>query len=186
MKTIFIVAGILAVISCARVSLRTQEPIKVDINMRIDVYQHVVEDVKSIEGQVYDEEAGESNLILTSGLAYAAESSAEVDAAIERRRNRTGLINGYFSKGHIGENREAHLQIIGRDLSSELKKKIERAIKEENEDREIIYRGVAKKRGANVSEVRKVFREDHYKRAPAGFWFELYNKEKDKYIWVKK
>ena len=186
MRKVFIAFGILTVISCARVSLRTQEPIKVDINMRIDIYQHVVEDVESIEGQVYDKEAGESNLILTSGLAYAADSSPEVDAAIERRRKKTGKINGYFGKGYIGENREAHLEIIGRGLSSELKREIEGVVKEENEDREIIYRAVAKKRGADVSEVRKVFLEDHYKRAPAGFWFELYNKEKGKYIWVKK
>ena len=199
MKKIFIVLVALAVISCARLSLRTQEPIKVDINMRIDVYQHVVEDVESIEdevyeegpeqsdgNQVYEEEAKQSNLFFGSGLAYAAERPSGRDGAIKRRRMRIARLNTYFIKGYVGENREAHLEMRVEDLPAELEREIKSTIKEENRDREKIYRAVAKKRGADVSEVRKVFFQDHYKRAPAGSWFEVQDKEKARYIWKKK
>ena len=190
MRKIFVAFLVLTLISCAR--------LKVDINMRIDVYQHVVADVESIEDQVYEEEAGQSNedqvyeeeeqskLIFGPGLAYAAERPSGRDGAIKRRRMRIARLNKYFAKGYIGENREAHLEMRVQDLPADLKREIKSTIKEENKDRERIYRAVAKKRGADVSEVRKVFFQDHYKRAPAGSWFEVHDKEKAKYVWKKK
>ena len=186
MRKILAVFMVLAAISCARVNLRTQEPLRVDINMRVDVYQHVVKDVESIEGQVYGQEPEQSNRIFVLKLAYADERSPETEPAVQRRKKRMSKINDYFGKGYIGENRKADLEMRARDLPPDLHREIEKTIREENKDREIIYRAVAKKRGANVSEVRKVFFEDHHKRAPAGSWFEVYDKEKGKYIWVKK
>ena len=187
MKKIFVAFVILAAIGCARVQHRVSEPIKVDIDMRVDVYQHVVEDARSIEDRIYNEEEGDSNLIFASGLAYAAEVfSIEVDAAIKRRKERVVEITGYLDRGYIGENREAHLEIVVRGLPSELNKKIKRAIKKENRDREIIHRATAKKRGVDVSDVRKVFFEEHYKRAPAGSWFEVYSEGQGRYVWRKK
>jgi len=186
-KKIFVAFIILAAIGCARVQHRVSEPIKVDINMRVDVYQHVVEDARSIEDRIYNEEEGDSYLIFASGFAYAAEiSSVELDAAIRRRKERVVKITEYLNRGYIGENREAHLEMVVRGLPSELNKKIKRALKEENRDREIIHRATAKKRGVDVSEVRKVFFEEHYKRAPAGSWFEVYNESQGKYVWKRK
>ena len=183
MRKIFVAFLVLTLISCAR--------LKVDINMRIDVYQHVVEDVESIEDQVYEggaEQSSEeqSKLIFGPGIAYADERPSGRDGVIKRRRMRIAKLNGYFIKGYIGENREAHLEMRVQDLPADLEREIKSTIKEENKDRERIYRAVAKKRGADVSEVRKVFFQDHYKRAPAGSWFEVHDKEKARYVWKKK
>ena len=38
---------------CAKVQVETTKPIKVDVNMRVDVYQHVVKDVESVNDQIY-------------------------------------------------------------------------------------------------------------------------------------
>ena len=190
MRKVFLAFVVLALISCARVHFRTEEPIKLNINMRIDVYQHVAKDADSIEDEIYGEDDEGANIFFSSGTAYAAESSAEVNAAVERRKKRTDEIGKYFTNGYIGENRQAHLKIKTRalppSLAKETKMAIRRMIEDENRDREIIYRAVAKKRGAEVSEVRKVFLEEHYKRAPKGAWFELFNKEKGKYVWKRK
>ena len=187
MKRIFVAFLLLAAIGCARVQHRVSGPIKVDINMRVDVYQHVVEDARSIEDRIYNEEKDGSNLIFASGVAYAEEvSSVEVDAAIKRRKERVVNITRYLDRGYIGENREAHLEMVVRGLPSNLDKEIKRTIKEENRDREIIHRATAKKRGVDVSDVRKVFFEEHYKRAPAGSWFEVYSEGQGKYVWERK
>lgn len=186
MKKVFFIYLVVTSIACARVNLQTAEPIKVDINMRVDIYQHVVEDVNNIQSQIYGEKGKQINAVFGIEYAYAQDYSSEVTAAIERRRERLTIIEEYFKEGYIGENKDAYLQIIADELSSDLKEKIGNIVTQENKDREIIYKATAEKNEAEVSQVRKIFFDDDYKRAPSGYWFEVYDEEKGEYIWIKK
>ncbi|MEM7816651.1 MAG: DUF1318 domain-containing protein [Candidatus Aenigmatarchaeota archaeon] len=184
MKKLFIF--ILVILGCAKVSLQTSQPIKVDINMRVDVYQHVVKDVESIEDEIYSSKNKQFNFIFGLKTVYAQDYSFEVSSAIERRKQRISKIEEYFRKGYIGEDKDAYLVILAKDLDDGLKNEIESIIEEENKDRDIIYQATAKKNNVDITEVRKVFFEDHYRRAENGWWFEVYNSKEKIYKWIKK
>ncbi|MDD4183234.1 MAG: DUF1318 domain-containing protein [Candidatus Omnitrophica bacterium] len=184
MKKVFFILSTVALISCAKVNLQTSQPLKVDINMRVDVYQHVAKDVESIQDQIYGSTPKQINAILLMNEAYAQEYSADVTAAIERRKTRLGTIDKYFAKGYIGENKDAYLQYVAKGLLTDLKNTVESIIAEENADRSAIYKAIAQKNGVDVSETAKVFFDDDYKRAPSGYWFEVY--EGGQYIWKQK
>lgn len=184
MKKVWIVLVVIIALGCAKVSVETKEPIKVDINMRVDVYQHVVNDVESINDQIYGSGEKQLNAIFSIGVAYAEDFSADVSAAISRRKSRGKTIESYLAKGYIGENRNALLQLMGQ-APADKRDSINKMVNEENSDRNAIYSAVAKKNETSQKEVRKVFFEDDYKRAPSGSWFEVY-KDNTTYIWVRK
>lgn len=184
MRRVGVVFIILIALGCAKVSVETKEPIKVDINMRVDVYQHVVKDVESINDQIYGPETKELNAIFSIGIAYAQDFSEDVTAAVSRRRQRASKIEEYLAKGYIGENRNALMQVMGQ-VPSDLKSEIDNLVSQENKDRETIYAAIAKKNETSRKEVRKVFFEDDYRRAPQGSWFEVY-KDSSTYVWIRK
>jgi len=185
MKKVFFILLAIALISCAKVNLQTSQPLKVDINMRVDVYQHVAKDVESIQNQIYGSTPKQINAILLMNEAYAQEYSSDVTAAIERRKARRDTIERYFAKGYIGEDKDAYLQYVTKEnILSDIKNAVESAIAEENADRSTIYKAIAQKNGVGVSETSKVFFDDDYKRAPNGYWFEVY--EGGRYIWKQK
>ena len=171
MKKLVIVFIGLVVFGCAKVSVETPKPIKVDINMRVDVYQHVVKDVESINDQIYGPENKELNSLFGLGTVYAQDLSTQASEAIARRKSRVGKIEEYFSKGYIGENRKALLEIVG-DVPANTKSEVKDIVNQENKDRDIIYGATAKKNNTDISGVRKVFFESDYKRASSGFWFQ--------------
>jgi len=102
--------------------------------MRVDIYQHVAKDVESIEDQVYGAEEKKLNSLLFIQEVYAQESS-ETSEAVDRRKERTSAIGDYFKKGYIGENRQALLEIVAKDIPSDKKAEIESTISRENQDR---------------------------------------------------
>ncbi len=179
MKRLGIILMVVVLFGCAKVSVETKKPIKVDINMRLDVYQHVVEDVESIEGEIYGNNNAQMNSIFSLPAAYAADSPQD---AIERRKSRAKKIETYFNNGYIGENRNAYLQPIESNLSDQVKEVIDK----ENKDRKIIYQNTADKNNVSLSAAEKIFFNDHYKRAPSGWNFEVYSQEEGKYTWQKK
>jgi uncharacterized protein YdbL (DUF1318 family) len=172
MKKVFWIFMVIVVIGCAKVNLQTSQPLKVDINMRVDVYQHVAADVASVQDQIYGSTEKQMNAIFFIDDAYAQAQSPEVAAAIERRKDRRSVIDEYASRGYIGENRGALIEVIGKDIPSDLLGNVKSAVSQENSDRKIIYAAIAEKNGAAISETAKVFFDDDYKRAPAGYWFE--------------
>lgn len=172
MKKLFWVFIAIVAIGCAKVNLQTSQPLKVDINMRVDVYQHVAADVASVQDQIYGSTEKQMNAIIFIEDAYAQAQSPEVAAAIERRKDRRSVIDEYASRGYIGENRNALLEVIGKSIPSDLRGNVQSAVNEENNDRKAIYAAIAEKNGAKLSETAKVFFDDDYKRAPAGYWFQ--------------
>jgi uncharacterized protein YdbL (DUF1318 family) len=178
----------LFVLGCAKLSVETAKPIKLDISMRIDVYQHVEKDISSIEDQIYGGKDKKLNAVFGFGIeaAYAADFSFAVLDAIERRKSRSAMIEEYFSQGYIGENRDAVLEIVNKGLAIDLKGKVIAAIDAENADRVTIYSGIAQKNGADLADVRKSSFSDHYRRAGEGYWFEVYDDGSGKYSWKQK
>ncbi len=175
MKKILWVFLVIVAISCAKVNLQTAQPLKVDINMRVDVYQHVAADVASVQDQIYGSTQKQINFLNFTQEAYAQTQSPEVTAAIERRKDRRNTIEDYFSKGFIGETSNAYLEAIAKDIPENLKSTIANTISEENNDRRIIYKSIAAKNGVDIAQTEKIFFDDDYKRAPAGYWFQSSN-----------
>ena len=187
MKKWLMVIIVLTLFGCAsRVSLETEEPIKFDVSLRVDVYQHVVEEVGSIEDQIYGNDEKQFNSLFGFQEAYAADYSGDFIAAVERRKQRAGKVEEYFRKGYIGEDKDAYLKIVDYDLPFKIRTIVRDTIQDENADREIVYNSVNGKNKIDISEVRKVFFQDHYKRAPRGYWFEIYDEDKGTYVWRRK
>jgi len=183
MKKIAVIFLVLIVFGCARVSVQTPEPIKVDIKMRVDVYQHVVKEVESIEDQVYGPEEKNFNAIFGISKVYAAQCEGCMSAAIARRKERAAKVEEYLSKGYVGINKDAFLTII-KEPPSQIRKDIEAVVSNENSDRRIIYREMAEKNDVPLSEMKKVFFQANYKRASSGYWFQVY--KDGRYKWIKK
>ena len=186
MRKTAVILAVLAAVGCARVNLQTSKPIKVDINMRVDVYQHVSKEAASIEDQVFGSSEKKLNAIFSLENLYAQDYSAELNPAIERRKARSAKIEEYFGKGYIGEDKDALVEIVDTGIAGALKDEVAGAVAQENQDRDIIYHATAQNNGADISNVRKVFFEDHYKRAPSGYWFQVYDQSQGRYNWAKK
>lgn len=190
MRKMVLIGSILFLFGCAKVSLQTSQPLKVDISMKVDIYQHVVNDVDSIEGQIYgnkkDSVEKKLNALFSFEEVYAQDSPNELSLAIENRKARVSVIEEYFSQGYIGENKNAYLEIIMKDISEDTKREVELNIKKENADRETIYKATANKNSAELAKTQKIFFDDHYKRAPSGYWFEVDSDGQGNYTWIKK
>jgi len=186
MRKLIILLFLLGAAGCAKLSVETAKPIKVDISMRLDIYQHVAKDVESINDQIYGKADKQMNYIFGLKEVYAAEDSGGLELAVKRMRDRVSTVEEYLSKGHIGENSNALLEIVDKNLSPEMRGSIEKLISQENQDRKVIYEYTAQKNGADIKQVEKVFFQDHYKRAPVGSWFEVYSEKSGKYEWVRK
>ena len=183
MKKICLILLFFIVFGCANINLESRKPIKLDINMRVDVYQHVVEDVKSINDQIYGSENKDFNSLFFFENAYAFDLDKEIADAVSRRIERVSQFQEYSVKEYIGENKDSFLEVRG-DVPGQIKDEVNSFVANENKDRNIICNGTAEKNKTDVATVRKVFFENDYKRAPLGYWFEV-NKD-GQYIWIKK
>lgn len=179
-------------LGCARVRVEApKDPIKVDISMRLDIYQHVENDISAIEdivsGSKEKSKSGNNTsfLSLVLGSAYAQESlGPEVEQAALRRRDRVPALNNLQEKGVIGENKLGLLEIR---LSQQTDTKVTILIKEENSDRMIIYGSIAAKNGTSIEEVQKLYAKRLQKDAPIGTPVEILNESKGSYVWeIKK
>lgn len=176
MKYCLWISLVVFVLGCAKVSLQTSEPIKVDINMRLDIYQHAVEEIDSIEDQVF----GDKMSFRLPALIRDAYALTDVEQAVYSRKARTKKIEQMFANGLVGEDRNA-LLIILKDGASDSDKKF---VKDENADRKLIYKATAEKMNLEYNKIVKLFYDDHFKRAQKGYMFEtLVN---GKYEWKKK
>ncbi|MBN2120802.1 MAG: DUF1318 domain-containing protein [Candidatus Omnitrophica bacterium] len=175
----------LVLLGCAKLSVETKKPIQVDINMRVDVYQHVVNDVESINDQLYGPGDQGFNILFGMQAAYASDLSEEANQAIARRKERLAKVEEYFAKGYVGENSRALLEIKG-SVPGEIKGQVQDTVNKENSDREIIYKAIADKNNSSLSTVREVSRNSDYNRAPSGYLFEVYDASQEKFIWKKK
>ena len=150
-------------LGCARVQVEApKDPIKMDISMRLDVYQHVTKDIDQIENIV----KGSKPLAFADLLvqtAYAEDLDPAVEQAATRRRDRHAEITSWLSQGLIGENSSGLLTVRGAvDPSAQ------QNVDAENQDRSAIYQALAQKNKTSVEEIQKVYAERLRKDAPNG------------------
>jgi len=147
-----------------------KEAFKVDISMRLDIYQHVENDIDSIENIVSGAAQKQSapgaknfmNILVQD--AYAQEGlGSDVEQAALRRRDRKPLLSKYESSGVIGENRLGLVEIRAAANAD-----AQTLVRDENSDRMAIYKAVAQKNGTSVEDVQKLYAKRLQTDAPAG------------------
>ncbi len=168
--TLFMLAVIIC-LGCANVQVQApKEPIKVDISMRLDIYQHIEKDIDEIENIVSGKDK-QSFLVGLVGVAFAEEGlSPEVEDAALRRKDRRSELSVWESKGVVGENKSGLVEIRN---SSAADSSVQRLVSAENNDRMLIYRAVAAKNKSSVEEVQKLYAKRLQDDAPGGTPIEI-------------
>jgi uncharacterized protein YdbL (DUF1318 family) len=180
--------GIIFGLGCARVRVEApKDPIKVDISMRLDVYQHVAKDIDDIENIVSGGQGApaakgpQSRLSFFVGTAFAEGGlDPQVEQAALRRRDRKPELDSWEAKGVIGENKSGLVEIKG--VAEAGASALGQA---ENADRMTIYQSIAQKNGTSVEEVQKLYAKRLQNDAPAGTPIEVAN-ESGSYGWKTK
>jgi len=170
---LILLLGISFSLGCARMQVGgTKDPIKLDISMRLDIYQHVEKDIDAIEsivsGSQDNKKAADKQSLLGIfvGEAYAQEAlSPEVEQAALRRKARLIELSSWEAKGVIGENRNGLAEVRNAQGADSAAGQI---VSGENADRMIIYQSVAHKNGTSVEEVQKIYAKRLQSNAPAG------------------
>lgn len=185
---VMIMVAVFFSLGCARVRVEApKEPIKVDVTMRLDIYQHVVRDIDEIEsivsGAKEKAKPKNSQSLLNYFLenAYAQEGlSPEVEQAALRRRNRLAELNYWQEEAVVGENKSGLVEIRLREKADST---VEALAEAENKDRLIIYEAVAKRNNTSVEEVQKLYTKRLQEDAPAGTPIEVFDETSGTYKW---
>jgi len=162
-------------IGCAQVQVKApKEPIKVDITMRLDVYQHVTNDIDNIESMVSGKTEKPNNGMKLNFLiaeAYAEDKlPPEAEDAVAKRKGRYAELTSLESKGAIGENKLGLVEVKAKGEGPAYG-----LVVAENKDRMIIYEALAKKNGITLEAVQKIYASRLQADAPAGTPIEAKN-----------
>ncbi|MCM8781260.1 MAG: DUF1318 domain-containing protein [Candidatus Omnitrophica bacterium] len=187
-RIIFIIFVILVLsIGCARIKVEApKEPIKVDITMRLDIYQHIQKDIDAIESIVKENKSQQQQSFLGYLIPtiYAQEElSPQVQEAAIRRRDRTDALRQVQKQGIVGENKEGLVE-IRKSSASDIQ--LEELIRKENEDRMIIYQALAQKNSVAVEDIQRIYALRLQNDAPSGTPIEILEPSTGKYIWKVK
>lgn len=187
---VLLVFGLILGLGCARVRVEApKEPIKVDISMRLDIYQHIEKDIDQIENIVSGSqgknkaESKDKQSLFDYFVhnAYAQEGlSPEVEDAALRRKDRRSELVSWQGKGVVGENKSGLVEIRMPENADSSVKELAEA---ENKDRMIIYQAVAKKNNSSVEEVEKIYAKRLQQDAPNGTPTEVLNETTGAYEW---
>ncbi|MFA5320684.1 MAG: DUF1318 domain-containing protein [Candidatus Omnitrophota bacterium] len=174
---------------CARLRVEApKDPIKVDISMRLDIYQHLekaidkIEDMVSPNADQAPSAAGKQSFldVLLPKQAYAADAASdpEIDTAVSRRKGRLAEIVSLLRKGVAGENRLGLLELRRSASGGE-----QEIIKSENADRLTIYRKLASQNGVPLEEIEKLYAKRLQESIPVGSPVEVFDTDKGAYVW---
>ena len=174
---------LVAFFGCARVRVEApKEAIKLDISMRLDIYQHVAKDIDAIEDIVSGNKPniapGEKGSMLEIFVteAYAQESfGPEVEQAAYSRRDRKPQIDSLETTGAVGENKLGMVEIRGSADSA--------VVDAENRDRMVIYKAIAQKNGIIIEDVQKMYAKKLQDGAGSGTPVEVLNESSGMYEW---
>ena len=192
--TALLIIGILAIgLGCARVQVEApKEPIKVDVTMRLDIYQHVAKDIDDIESIVSGSGSNPGaqgqgsflNLFVGNAYAQGEALSSEVESAALRRKGRYQQLTALEEDGIVGENKWGLVEIRVAQKADSATKDL---IGKENSDRMVIYKEIAVKNGATIEEVQAMYAKRLQSDAPSGTPIEAFNEQSGKFEWkIKK
>lgn len=191
-KIMLILVMLVLSFGCARVKVEgTKDPIKVDISMRLDIYQHVVSDIDSIEDIVSGtnkskdiKDDKQSLLELFFCPAYAQEGlSQEAQDAVLRRRDRYPKLVLFQEKGVVGENKSGLVQVRQEQKADP---ELREFIQSENKDRMLIYTEVARKNNVSIEDVQELYAKRLQEDSPQGTPIEIINQATGQYEWMIK
>lgn len=144
-----------------KIDLTSPEPIKVDVTMRLDVYQYK------------GDEPGKKN-----------EAEVSYEDAVQRQRNRMAEIQQLKDNRFVGEDHRGLLHLREKP-AGDWGDYVERTVNMENEDRTLLMRREAKDSNRALHEVQ----DEQWKRrtstAYAGEWVELPGDKASTYKWVQ-
>jgi len=146
------------------VNLSATEPIVVDVNMRVDVF-----------------ERGGSG---TAAARVQGTPGGGVPAADARRRARMGDLQTLKNSRLVGEGRDGLLVVIEQPEGS-YGKFVAKAVAEENADRMVMMRQLAAERSLTLEEVQKQQGELWRNRSFSGEWIEK-PQESGTWAWTQK
>ena len=183
------------------VKLEQDEPFRVDVNMRIDVYQHITNHANTIEDMINDSSQPQSYNFISNTLSFLPDFTASVYAreksvvnnlspaavsAIEKRKMRRSDIIVWESKGVLGENAKGLTEIVNDSgLSAGEKNALTNLVVSENRDRAVIYQELAQIEGTSAEQVGKVYSVSIQKNAPTGTPIQVLNAGRT-YSWTTK
>ena len=142
------------------IPLTTPEPLKVDLNMRLDVYQYRGED---------------------PGDKTETRSLAE---AVERQRNRMAEIQELKNNRIIGEDHRGLLS-LRQVPAGEWGDYVKRTVEEENTDRTLLMRNEAKESNRQLHEVEREAWLQRSAQAFKGEWIEVPGKAEGTFEWIQ-
>lgn len=166
MKRLICLAIVMVSAGCSgpTVNLSTPDPIVVDINMRVDIYER------------------------SSGAKVAGKEKvagpADVPAADARRRSRMGEIQSFKNSRIVGENREGLLVVIERPEGA-YGRYVEKTVAEENADRLVMMGELAAERNLPIEEIQAQQGELWRNRSFNGEWVEVLQ-DNNSWRWVQK
>lgn len=146
------------------VKVATPEPIQVDINMRVDVYQH---------------EAGNS----TTKKPKAAPGESAASTPESRRRNRQADIQQFKDSRLVGEGRDGLLALLA-PPPGDYGQEVARIVNEENSDRMALMRDLADRSKRSLEEIQTEQATEWRIRSFRGEWIEQPTEEG--YRWEQK
>lgn len=183
--------GLVFCLGCARVRVEgSKEPIKLDISMRLDVYQHVQKDIDAIEGIVSGSGENSRPADKQSMLDYlipAAHAQEDLDPQVEeaalRRKDRHAELASWQEKGVFGEDRAGLLQLR---MPQTANVSLQGLVDSENADRMVIYKALAKKNQTSMEAIQELYAQRLQKDAPSGTPIEIVNSATGEYEWLLK
>jgi len=154
-------AALLAGCSAPTVNLATSEPIKVDIAMRLDVFQHT-----------------------NDAASKPAAPSNSSDSAEVRRRNRMADIQNFKNSRLVGEGRDGLLS-VRIDTAGDAGDYVRKTVAEENADRMALMKALAEKEKRNLDDIQSAQAALWQKRAFKGELIEVSSPD-GTFEWVAK
>ena len=164
-QSVRIFLALFFILGCARVNLTSKEPIKLDVTMRLDIYQHVAKDANAIEDMISSPKTSWLDLGVQEAFAQEEGFPVDVQAAIDARKARRSELVGWLEKGVVGENADGFVEVRNAAAGDD---SVVALVSDENKDRRLIYAHVAKKNGTEASQTGRVFAKRIQSDAPAG------------------
>lgn len=143
------------------VNVATPDPIKVDVTMRLDVYQY----------------RGDEN-------AKPGEAQVSYEEAVIRRRNRMAEVQTLKNNRLVGEDHRGQLNLREKP-AGEWGRQVEEVVNKENEDRTITIRHEAKDSNRQVHEVEAAHWKANLEKAFKGEWIEVPGDKPDTFKWTQ-
>ena len=153
--------GLTCCVKPFEVNVNTPAPIKVDLSMDVNVYQHGIVEKKE------------------------AEAAADFRGAMESRRNRMSEIQELKNNRLVGEGRSGLLSIRNRP-AGEYGDYVEKTVEAENLDREALMRHEATEKSVDLAKVRGEQWHHWQRKSFPGEWIEVANDDGTTYRWEQK